>query len=366
MKGLTFLAAFSDAADVMQKTARPNGLRAIAERANVSVSLVSKVLNRRLGSTRVNAETLSAIHAAAADLGYRKNHAAAALVKGRQNVIGGFIHSVGVEGSGLVEQLVRGMADAASSQGQRLMLRFFSSAEEFLNYVPEISPSLLDGLIVAGIRHPELFGRLREIQASGVQVVTVHEDGNPGWDGAFDNVCIDQRSVCEASTEHLISLGCQRIAHISLIRNRADGYRQALESHGMTFDPSLVFQASSFYAAGGTAAVAHFAAAGVQYDGIVAQSDEQAIGALNALILAGRRVPQDVKVIGVDDSSPARLAIVPLSSVSSRFYEQGVRAVGLLGDNAEGRPKRTLRIEPVVRARQSTVGKAEGGEAAAG
>lgn len=349
----------------MQKTARSTGLRAIAERANVSVSLVSKVLNDRLGNSRVNPRTISAIRGAAQDLGYRKNHAAAALVKGRQNVIGGFIHSVGVEGSGLVEQLVRGMADAASAQGRRLMLRFFSSDQEFLNYVPEISPSLLDGLIVAGIRHPELFDRLCEIQASGVSVVTVHEDGCPDWDGAFCNVYLEQRAVCEVSTEHLIAMGCRRIAHISRIQHRLDGYRDALVKHGLPVDPELIFHTPSLCADAGVAAVKHFAAAGIQYDGIVAQSDEQAIGALNTLILAGRRVPEDVKIIGVDDSSASRLSIVPVSSVSTYFYEQGLRAVQLLGDCVEGKPMQTCRIEPIVRPRESTVGSLAAGQAQA-
>ena len=151
----------------MQHTAKPTGLKAIADKANVSVSLVSKVLNGRLGNSRVKPRTVASIHAAANKLGYRKNYAAAALVAGRQNVIGGFVHNIGVESSGIAEQLVRGMAAGAARQGRRLMLRFFQTSDEFIACMPEISPSLLDGLIVAGIRHSELTEKLVDIQSSG-------------------------------------------------------------------------------------------------------------------------------------------------------------------------------------------------------
>ena len=81
---------------------KPVGLRRIAEELNVSVSLVSKVLSGRLGTSGAHADKIRAIHAKARELDYRKNHLAEALRTGRQNVLAVCVHRHGVEGSGIV------------------------------------------------------------------------------------------------------------------------------------------------------------------------------------------------------------------------------------------------------------------------
>jgi LacI family transcriptional regulator len=339
---------------MMKTLAQPTGLKAIAEQAKVSVSLASKVLNNRLGSTRVHPETVRAIRQAASALGYRKNHAAAALVAGRQNVIGGFVHSIGVDGSGISEQIVRGMAAGAAERGRRLMLRFFETADAFLNHVSEISPSLLDGLVLAGIRHDELLGRLREIDEAGVPLITIHERRG-GEKLEFPNVSVDQTQVGHLATQHLIDCGCRRIAHIMVWPSRAKGYQECLHNHGIA-DRRLVKAATNFSYASGAAAAAELVAQGVDFDGLFAQSDEQAVGAMNALIAAGKRVPQDVKIIGVDNSPMCRLAPVSLSSISNEFHQQGKRAVDLLVARIEGRKVESFTVEPTLHVRGSTSG----------
>jgi LacI family transcriptional regulator len=247
------------------------GLREIAERLNVSVSLVSKVLNDRLGNSGATQDTIAAIRNTARSLGYRKNQAA-----------------VGVEGSGICEDIVRGVAAGAAACGQRMTLRFFGSADEFLSYCPEVTPSLLDGIIVAGIQHAELNEKLIEIQNSGVKVVTTHEDGRGS---PFENVGVDQIRVGQIATEHLIARGCRKIAHIETHAPRTQGYYQALKENGLPIDPSRVYHsASAFFTYGaGEEAVAHFLARGIEFDGLVTQSDQQSMGALNALLRAGKR-----------------------------------------------------------------------------
>jgi DNA-binding LacI/PurR family transcriptional regulator len=343
----------------MSKRASSNAgnLKAIAEHANVSVSLVSKVLNDRLGNSRVSAAKLEAIRASAQLLGYRKNFAASALASGRQNVIGGFVHNIGVPTSGLGEQLVRGMAAQAAKHKNRLMLRFFGSPDDFLAYLSEISPTLLDGVIVAGIHHPELGAQLRRIQEGGVAVITVHEDIA---ETGFANVTMDQIRVGETGTEHLISRGCRRIAHIAVKPSRFEGYRRAVRRHRLPDDVSLVYEAPLFTYNAGVAAVQHFASQAIEYDGLVCQSDEQAVGALNTLLAMGRRVPDDVKVIGVDDSPLCNTAIVPISSVAARMHRQGATAVDLLIAAIAGEKVKSAEIEPRLTERASTSDATEG------
>lgn len=335
-----------------QQATRSVGLREIAEQLNVSVSLVSKVLNGRLGNSGAKPHTVAAIRAAARSLGYRKNQAAAALVTGRQHVIGAFLHSLGVEGSGICEEIVRGVAAGAALHRQRMMLRFFMTGEEFLGYCPEITPALLDGLIVAGISHPELREQLQEIENSGVPIITIHEEPESE---AFENVTVDQLRVGYVATEHLISRGCRRIAHISTHAQRTEGYVQALKVHGLEYRPELVHRVHHYTYSAGEEAIAEFRARGVEYDGLVTHSDQQSMGALNALLRMGKRVPVDVKIIGVDNSPFCKFAIVPLSSVSSEFFVRSQLAVEMLLDKIAGKPVESRKVEPVVHPRASTL-----------
>lgn len=335
-----------------QPPTRSVGLREIAEQLNVSVSLVSKVLNGRLGNSGAKPNTVAAIRAAARAMGYHKNQAAAALVKGRQHVIGAFLHSLGVEGSGIGEEIVRGVAAGAALHRQRMMLRFFMTDEEFLGYCPEITPALLDGLIVAGISHPELHDQLQKIQQAGVPIITLHEESDHP---IFENVAVDQARIGWQATEHLITRGCRRIAHISTHAVRTSGYRQALEHYGLEYVPERVYQSPLYTYAAGEEAVAIFKSRGVDYDGLVTQSDQQSMGALNVLLRMGQRVPEDVKIIGVDNSPFCRFAMVPLSSVSSEFYARGQLAVELLLDKIAGRPVQSREVEPVLHARASSM-----------
>src|SRR5690606_31522393 len=95
------------------------GLRDIAEELNVSVSLVSKVLSGRLGTSGANIKKIRAIRAKARELGYQKNLLAEALRTGRQNVLALFLHRHGEPGSGIVDETINGVAEEAARSQQR-------------------------------------------------------------------------------------------------------------------------------------------------------------------------------------------------------------------------------------------------------
>jgi LacI family transcriptional regulator len=337
----------------MSVIGRPPSLKAIADRMGVSTSLVSKALSGRFGEgSGANPKTIAAIKAVAEELGYRKNYAAAALVSGRQNVIGAFVHGLGNPGSGITEDLVRGLSDGAVERGQRLMIRFFEKAEQFLAGLPEATPSLLDGIIVAGITHPELHGQLKGIEGNGVPIVRVHEDFNVR---EFQNVSVDHADMGRLATEHLLARGCRRIVHVGGQAARLAGFRDAMADSGRAVPPQDVFAARGFRHLEGEAAVVQFERAGVDYDGVVAQSDELAVGVMNALLRRGRSVPGQVKIVGMDNSPLCETSIVPLTSVSGEFYQRGLRAVRLLLDKIAGGAVESVRLPPTLHARASTV-----------
>ena len=212
----------------------------------------------------------------------------------------------------------------------------------------------MDGLLVCGVTHPSLTADLLAMQQSGVPVVTVHD---APLDPRLPNVGMDQEALSRLATEHLIAQGCRLIGHIRNFDSRFRGYQAALQAHGLPVGPELVFQVRDEWSFGhesGEQAVAEFARRGVALDGIVAQSDQEAMGCVNALENAGRRVPEDVRVIGVDNSPYCAFVRVPLSSVSQNSRLRGQRAAELLLQAIDGRKVRSISVPPELVVRKST------------
>lgn len=140
----------------------------------------------------------------------------------------------------------------------------------------------------------------------------------------FTHITIDNRAAARTATEHLLSVGCRRIAFVGRRDSRpsdaADrrhaGYLEALEVAGVVTDPALTAQVDAFTSDEGERVVAQIMTSVPGIDGIVCSNDSVALGALAALHGAGRRVPEDVAVIGIDDIRAARFAVPALSTIA--------------------------------------------------
>ena len=332
-------------------------IKDIAADVGVSVSLVSKVLSNKLGTTGVRATVVRSIQRRAVELGYRKNLSAAALRSGRHNVIGVFIHRHGTAGSGIIESFLEGIAAAARASRQKQFLNFFESAADFRDLCKAADRGVMDGLIVGGVMHPELQGLLMRMQRSGLPVVTVCDES---MHASLPNIGMDQVEVGRMATQHLIDRGCRRIAHIQNFRSRTEGYRKALLANGIPYRAAWVYipriepSERQFSHVTGEQAVDALLQAGVAFDGFVSQSDQEAMGVINALHRRGMAVPGQVRVIGVDNSPYCEFGSMPLSSVSQSFDERGRRAVDAVLGCIEGRQVPSTNVEPVLVARESS------------
>lgn len=335
------------------------GLRDIAKELNVSVSLVSKVLSGRLGTTGANAKKMRAIRDKAVELGYQKNVLAEALRTGRQNVLALFLHRHGEAGSGIVDEMISGVADEATRVQQRLTIHFYETSEEFSAFLPRMHRNAVDGIIVGGLPHNEIVDDLRLMHERSLPIVTIHDFE---LDPLLPNVGMDQREVTRAATLHLIDRGCRAIAHYrvassvtALPLSRFEGYRAALVERGLPYRPELVIEVADFAYDTGVAAAKRLVASGHEFDGVVAQSDQHGLGTINYLIgEAGIRVPQDVKVTGVDNAPFCRYGAVPLTSVSQEFLARGRRATELLMKMLDGQEVTSERFAPSLSVRASS------------
>jgi LacI family transcriptional regulator len=334
-----------------RQTQKVVSLRQIADEVGVSVSLVSKVLNGRMGNTGAQAAKVAAIHDKALSLGYRKNLLAQALRTGRQNVLAVCVHRLGELGSGIVEEMVAGIAAEAAAQHQRLMLHYYETADEFRAFAPELQRNAADGVIMGGLGHPELIKDLKSMHSRGLPVVTIHDEK---LSPMFANVGMDQVEVARYATRHLIEQGCRRIAHLKVVEHRYEGYRRALDEAKIRFDPALVVESGLYSYPAGTEAVNRLLASGAVFDGIVGCSDHHSAAALNVLTGRGLKVPEQVKLIGIDNAPFCQFAAVPLSSVSQEYEIRGRHAVRVLMTFLQDKSASVTQVPPVVCARASS------------
>lgn len=333
---------------------RRTGLQDIARELKVSVSLVSKVLNNRLGTTGASAQMIEAINAKAQELNYQKNATATSLCDGRQNAIGVFIHRHGVAGSNITAAMVEGVSVSASKIKQRLVLQYYHTLAELNDILPIAHSNAVDGLILGGVPHPEIMQALREASRQNLPIVSIH-DGPIHPD--IPNIGINQVRIGYLATTHLLDKGCRRIAHVAQKDNRGrfDGYVQALADRGVAFDEALVFRCNTYTVESGVKAAEHWLSKGIQFDAVFGQSDQLITGVFKVLMRHGIKVPEQVRLIGVDESPFCDFFLVPLSSISQVDARRAELAVDALMNLINGQWVDHTYVDPVVHARESSI-----------
>ena len=147
------------------------------------------------------------------------------------------------------------------------------------------------------------------------------------------------------ATDLLCRKGCRRILHISQsvkaesFLDRLLGYRNALQSHGLSYNESLVMESSPIFEVALQDMKAYLDR-GISFDGVFAASYHLAVGALVALNNAGIRVPEEVRLVGYDDPMDASYTIPPMTSVHQPMQEIGTQAAELILSAIEERPEK--------------------------
>ncbi len=323
----------------------------VARRAGVSKSTVSRVLTN---ADSVRPHTRARIEAAMRDLGYRPNALARGLVHGRTHTLGLVVFDLLNPFFGL---LTRGVEEAAQERGYNVLIG--DSAGSVVRQracLAMLAERRVDGLLVApfGARDEELAG----IQAAGLRTVLVNSTIDD--DAALSSVGVDNARGGYLAAHHLLALGHRRVgflgdAHtVESCRERLSGYRRAHQDAGIPDDPWLVVEDLDGMEAV-RLAVQRLLALPRPPTAICAVNDQFAIATLQALSLLGRRVPDDVALVGYDDIPVAAWLSVPLTTVAQPKEEQGRLAAGLLIDEVErpDTPVQRVVLQPRLVVRQS-------------
>ena len=308
----------------------------IAARAGVSKSLVSLVLR---GSSQVSEASRAAVLRAAAELDYRPNAMARGLVRRRTNVLGVMLSDLH---NTFFADVLDGIDARAEEAGYRTLLatghRSPAREAEAIDALLELRT---DGLILAGPRLPIA----RIVEASRMAPVVLVSRAVRVDE--VDCVVGDDRAGAAAAVDHLVSLGHERIAHIdggtgAGAPSRRSGYAAAMSRHGLASRIRTV--RGDFTEAGGAAAVERLLASGARPTAIFAANDLSALGALDALERKGLSVPEQVSLVGYDNTSLARLGHIDLTTIDQPRREIGIAAATLLLERVDGGRRVSRRI----------------------
>ena len=293
----------------------------VAERAGVSHQTVSRVLN---DASLVKEETRLRVLAAIEELGYRRNFAARILATNRSRRIGMVTAHLALHGPSMIALAVQ---QAGQDQGYDVSLVGLPefSFEALQSAVERLSDQAVEAIIVA-VAHKDAVEMTRSLQP-GVPVVMVQGvvGGQPLTAG------IDQEGGAQMAVAHLLDLGHRHVAHVSgpldwiEARERAAGWRAAHDERGLLPGPELQGDWSS--------ESGHRAGLRIAQDpdvtAVFAGNDFMALGVLHALHASGRRVPDDVSVVGFDDVPQAAYYWPALTTVAQEFSELGRRALSV-------------------------------------
>ena len=311
-------------------------IRDIARITGVSCTTVSNVIHGR--DNRVSADTIKKINEAIEELGYVPNMSARSLVSNSSKVIGFVNHVITRKNSNFMEDpfhsaSIGAIEQALRENGYYLMLRTIETSEELMAFLQNWN---VDGLFFTGVFKDHFFDVLSALR---IPIVLIDSYTNQN---KLSNVGLEDFRGSYQITKYLIEHGHTRIAFASpgikdggVLQERFLGYKSALTESGIPFDKSLVFVQEMDIES------CRLASADIcrhpDITAVVATADVMAAGIMTGLREHGKRIPEDISVVGFDDISLCQMVTPPLTTVHQDISLKGRLAVNLMLQLLEGK-----------------------------
>jgi LacI family transcriptional regulator len=301
-------------------------IRDVAAQAGVSIQTVSRVLNNR---PDVAPETLRRVQAVIKETGYAPNMLARSLTQGRSDVLG--LVAFGLEYFGpsrVVTAIERQAAEMGYGVSLNLILELASGDVEHI--LDTLRARQVDGIIWA---IPEVSDNRYWARTKGSELpVPIMLVGGMAGKPNLPSIGIDNEAIGCLATEHLIAGGARTIGIITgpsswwESQQRLGGWRRTLEAHGLAPSERLIFE-GDWTAMSGEQGLHRLLRQCPGIDAVFASNDQMALGVLHAAHRLGRRVPEDLSVVGVDNIPDASHFWPSLTTVYQPLGDAGALAV---------------------------------------
>lgn len=312
-------------------------IKDIAKTVGVSCTTVSNVIHGKPG--RVSAETIIKINKAIEDLGYVPNMSARSLVSNSSKVIGVINHIVTTRDKNFMEDpfhsiFIGAIESTLRENGYYLMLRTVETSQDLNFFLRNWN---VDGLILTGIYEDDFYSVLTKLNIPVVLIDSYVSNSN------ICNVSLEDFNGGYLATKYLIDHGHRSIAFASpfikykgVVSERFDGYKKALSEANIQFNENLVFEQEldtpTAIALGKSLAKRN------DFTAIFATADILAAGIITGLKQAGKKVPDDVSIIGFDDINLCNLISPALTTIHQDAHLKGKLSVNYIIDKLENKP----------------------------
>ena len=341
-----------------RNTSKRLTIRDVAKAAGVSTQTVSRVINNH---PDVAPDTLARVQGVIKELGYAPDILARSLIRGRSYSIG--IVAFGLEFYG-PSRLLAGIERQAAEMGYSITLNLVHRPElgDVSALLNTLQARRVDGVIwaIPPIGDNRAWARDHSISSS-LPMVFVNGEASATF---APMIGIDNAAIGRLATEHLLARGARTVGLVTgpndwwEAQQRADGWRQALESAGIAIDEAWIAN-GDWSAESGRRAGLELMTRNESLEAVFASNDQMALGVMYAAHSLGRRIPEDLAVVGVDNIPEASFFWPPLTSMRQRLRDAGAQAVRMLdalisGADQNGSSDSATLLQPELIVRAST------------
>ena len=316
---------------------KPVTLKQIAETLGISVTTVSKALK---DYPDVSKKTKKLVRELADTLNYKPNAFAVNLRTSESKTIGLVIPEVVHH---FFSSVVKGIISQAEKKGYLVIILQSSESYELeKKQIDLLMSQRVDGILISIANGTANFNHINDVIAQDKPVVMFDKIAKIV---NCSKVIIDDRKAAYIATKHLIDKGCKKIAHFRgplLPQNSIDrflGYKNALEEHGLVYNPSLVYILEDMSFDEGVFFAEKLLKDHNDVDGIFINTDLVAIGAINAFNKKGIKIPEDIAIVGFSNWFMSSVISPTLSTIDQPGYNMGKTAFKLLYKEIKQRKK---------------------------
>ena len=307
-------------------------IKDVAKRANVSIATVSRILNNKSGfSEKTKRKVLQAIE----ELGYHPNAIARGLINKNTETIGVLIPAVSNMFS---SEILDGIEKYANDIGSSVIVcNTADDGERTMKYLQVLSEKRVDGIIIVSESIEEEYHKaLTDMKIPVVLVSTL------SFEYPFPYVKVDDRHAAFSATDYLIKKGHKKIAMLSgnaedLIAGlpRMEGFKSALRAHRLPINEDNIIDCRGFSYKDGVSGMEEILRRELDITAIFASSDELAAGAMSIAYKHGIKIPEQLSIIGYDNTKLAEMTIPSLTVVAQPLFDMGLMAATMLFEMKE-------------------------------